>query len=409
MSQEKSLKNKPVATQCRGWAWLRGSLVSVLMVFGVAVLTTACSPGNSVQRLSPEAALGEKAFNDLSLSASGRQSCASCHSAVVGHAAPNALAAQLGGADLSLQGVRSSGSLRYLATNKAFHFDAEGTPKGGFFWDGRADSLAIQAAGPLLRDIEMANPDKASVVRKIANATWVADFKSVYGVDVLNDVDSAFDKLTQALQRYQLEDKVFQSFSSKYDAVLRKKATLSAPEARGLALFNDAAKGNCASCHTSEKSANGDHPLFTDFTYDNLGVPRNAEIAANSKPTYFDLGLCGRVDLKARGDLCGAFKVPSLRNVALRPVFFHNGKFKTLKDALVFYVQRDTHPEKWYPANPDGSIKKFDDVPLKYRVNVNTKEVPYDRQPGDAPALNDAEIEDVIAFLKTLNDGWTAR
>ena len=113
--------------------------------------------------------------------------------------------------------------------------------------------------------------------------------------------------------------------------------------------------------------------------------------------------------MKARGDLCGAFKVPSLRNVALRPVFFHNGKFKTLKDALVFYVQRDTHPEKWYPANPDGSIKKFDDVPLKYRVNVNTKEVPYDRQPGDAPALNDAEIEDVIAFLKTLNDGWTAR
>jgi cytochrome c peroxidase len=395
-----------MAIQCFGWAWPKGALVWTLLIIGVAAFTSACSPGTPVQRLSPEAALGEKAFNDLTLSASGRQSCATCHAAAVGHTAPNTLAAQLGGVSLNVQGVRASQSLRYLATNKAFHFDAEGTPTGGFFWDGRADTLAIQASGPLLRDIEMANTDKASVVRKIAKATWVEDFKSVYGVNVLNHVDTAFEKLTLALQRYQLEDNIFQSFTSKYDAVLRKKATLSAPETRGLALFNDEGKGNCASCHTSEKSANGDHPLFTDFTYDNLGVPRNAEIAANSNPAYFDLGLCGRDDLKARGDLCGAFKVPSLRNVSLRPVFFHNGKFKTLKDALVFYVQRDTHPEKWYPVNPDGSVKKFDDLPPKYRVNVNIKEVPYDRRTGDTPALSDVEIDDVIAFLKTLNDGW---
>lgn len=408
MSLPKNFATHPTPIQCLGWAWLRGILIWALLVVG-AVLTSACSPVSTAQRLSLEAALGEKAFNDLSLSASGQQSCATCHAAVVGHTAPNALAAQLGGADLNVQGVRASQSLRYLATNQAFHFDDEGTPTGGFFWDGRADTLAIQAAGPLLRDIEMANTDKASVVCKIASATWVEDFKSVYGVNVLNDVDAAFEKLTLALQRYQLEDAAFQSFTSKYDAVLRNETTLSVPETRGLALFNDEVKGNCASCHTSEKSANGGHPLFTDFTYDNLGVPRNAEIVANNDPTYFDLGLCGRKDLKARGDLCGGFKVPSLRNVALRPVFFHNGKFKTLKEALVFYVQRDTHPEKWYPVNPDNSIQKFDDLPSKYRVNVNTSEAPYDRHPGDTPALNDAEIDDVIAFLKTLNDGWTGR
>ncbi len=257
MSQKNSFANHPMAIRCIGWAWLQGALVWALCVVAVTVLTSACSPVITAQRLSPEAALGEKAFNDLSLSASGRQSCASCHAAVVGHAAPNALAVQLGGANLNVQGVRASQSLRYLATNPAFHIDAEGTPTGGFFWDGRADTLAIQAAGPLLRDIEMANTDKASVVRKIANAAWAADFKSVYGDNVLNDVDLAFAKLTLALQRYQLEDDSFQSFSSKYDAVLRNEATLSAPETRGLALFNSEDKGNCASCHTSEKSANG--------------------------------------------------------------------------------------------------------------------------------------------------------
>ena len=138
-------------------------------------------------------------------------------------------------------------------------------------------------------------------------------------------------------------------------------------------------------------------------------MPRNPELAQNADLTFFDLGLCGREggDLAARGDLCGAFKVPTLRNVALRRVLFHNGRFKSLKDALTFYVQRDTSPEKWYPLNSDGSVNKFDDVPALYRANVNTSEAPYNRRPGDAPALSDAEIDDVIAFLNTLSDGYS--
>jgi len=176
-----------------------------------------------------------------------------------------------------------------------------------------------------------------------------------------------------------------------------------------LALFNDPDKGNCASCHTSTKGADGSHPLFTDFTYDNLGVPRNPEILANADPTYFDLGLCGRDGLRDRTDLCGAFKVPTLRNVAIRKSYFHNGKFKSLKDVLTFYVQRDTNPEKWYPRNPDASIKKFDDLPITYHANVNTTEGPYNRNPGDSPALSEAEINDVVVFLNTLTDVWTSR
>ena len=137
-------------------------------------------------------------------------------------------------------------------------------------------------------------------------------------------------------------------------------------------------------------------------------MPRNTEIAATADANYFDLGLCGpdRTDLSGRTDLCGAFKVPTLRNVATRPVFFHNGRFKSLKETLQFYVTRDTHPERWYPL-VNGTPDKFNDLPAAYRANVNTSEAPYNRKPGDAPTLTDAEIDDLIAFLTTLSDGYS--
>ena len=137
-------------------------------------------------------------------------------------------------------------------------------------------------------------------------------------------------------------------------------------------------------------------------------MPRNPELQQNADPAFFDLGLCARPagDLAARADLCGAFKVPSLRNVARRHTFFHNGRFRTLKEALTFYVQRDSDPQKWYPLDASGQPVKFDDLPAAYRANVNTSEAPYDRKPGDAPALSDSEVDDVIAFLNTLSDGY---
>ena len=99
------------------------------------------------------------------------------------------------------------------------------------------------------------------------------------------------------------------------------------------------------------------------------------------------------------------FKSPSLRNVALRRTFFHNGVFHTLKQVMEFYVERDTDPEKWYPRDGDGSLRKFDDLPSEYHANVNV-EPPFDRHPGDKPALSGPEIDDIIAFLQTLNDGY---
>lgn len=359
-------------------------------------------------KLSPEAALGDKIFRDASLSASGRQACASCHAPEAGHAPDNGLAVQLGGERLDLPGGRTSPSIRYLSTNGSFHFDAEGTPTGGFFWDGRAASLAAQAAGPFLNPVEMALPDAAALAARLERASYATEFRIVFGFDIFNRPEEVFEKVRLALERYQMEDPEFRPFSSKYDAWLDGKAELSAQERRGLALFDDPLKGNCAACHPSARGADGSKPLFTDFSYDALGVPRNPEIPANADPAYFDLGLCARDvgDLTARTDLCGAFKVPSLRNVAQRRVLFHNGRFRTLKEALDFYVQRDTHPEKFYPRNVDGTVNKFDDLPPAYHANVNTTEAPYDRKPGDAPALNETEIDDVIAFLHTLSDGW---
>jgi cytochrome c peroxidase len=382
---------------------------------GGAALLAACGGGGSAASdasvpveapLSAQAALGQKIFADTSLSASGEQACATCHSPANAHAPSNALPAQFGGVLLDRQGRRSTPSINYLAFDTAFFFAADGTPTGGFFWDGRAASLKDQAGQPFLTDFEMANASKAEVIDKLSRAAYADDFKQVFGADIFTRPDDAFDRLTLVLQQYQREDTDFRPFSSKYDEFLRGKVKLSDQEARGLALFNNPAKGNCQACHPSGKAADGSFPLFTDFSFDNLGVPRNSALARNDDPAYFDLGLCERADLATRTDLCGAFKVPSLRNVALRHAYFHNGRFGTLKDALTFYVQRDTHPEKWYPLSADGSVKKFDDLPPKYAGNVNTLEVPYNRRPGDAPALSDAEVDDVIAFLNTLSDGY---
>ncbi len=262
-----------------------------------------------------------KIFNDTSLSASSAQSCATCHNPDHAHSPGNSLAAQFGGPHGDLQGTRTTPSIRYLARDTPFFFASDGTPTGGFFWDGRAKTFAEQATEPFLNPFEMANADKASVIARLAAAPYAADFRKVFGDDILRDVDGAFLRMSLAVQQYEREEPAFNGYSSKYDAFLRGTATLDEQELRGLALFNSPTKGNCQACHPSGRGADGSMPLFTDFSYDNLGVPRNPELSRTANPDYYDLGLCQRADLASRTDLCGAFKVPSLRNVAVREAF----------------------------------------------------------------------------------------
>jgi cytochrome c peroxidase len=386
----------------------------------LAAALTACGGGGAgdpapvqapvevASTLGQAAALGEKIFSDVSLSASGKQSCATCHNPDSAHGPTNDLSVQLGGSNGDVTGFRASPSLRYMQQTPAFHFEADGTPVGGFNRDGRAQSLLEQAERPFMAPHEMANASKADVINRLKQAAYAGEFKAVFGAGILDNVDQAFSRVQFALQQFQKEDPRFAPFDSKYDLFLAGKAALNDAELRGLALFNNPAKGNCAACHPSARGANGAPPLFTDFSYDNLGVPRNPRIPATADPGYFDLGLCGpdRTDLAARADLCGAFKVPTLRNVATRKTFFHNGFFTNLTDVVRFYVRRDTNPEEFYPVGPDGVVQKFNDLPPQFHINVNRTEGPYNRQPGMPPALTEAEIADLVQFLGTLTDGY---
>ena len=361
------------------------------------------------------AAVGRALFFDPSLSASGKLACATCHNPAHAFGPADELPVQRGGADNARPGVRAVPSLTYTQNVPPFtehFFDSEGDdsvdqgPAGGRTWDGRAQSAHEQAQLPLLSPFEMANPSPQAVVAKVQRASYEALFRETFGQRVFDDAELAFKGVLLALETYQQTPLEFYPYTSKYDAYLRREASFTNQELRGLSAFNDPARGNCARCHPSAMSG-GAFPQFTDFGYAAIGAPRNSAIPANGDPRYFDLGLCGplRTDLKDRFEYCGRFRTPSLRNVAVRRVFFHNGVFHRLEDVVRFYVQRDTDPQKWYPRAPDGSVLKFDDLPARYRRNVD-EDPPLDRRPGGRPAMTEAQVEDIVAFLHTLTDGF---
>jgi cytochrome c peroxidase len=359
------------------------------------------------------AALGRQLFLDPRLSASGKIACATCHDPKHDFGPDNSQAVQRGGADGRSFGVRAVPSLKYTQNTPPFteHFvDDDGDdsvdqgPAGGRTWDGRSQSFHDQARLPLFSSFEMANKDEHAVVAKV-QAGHDAQFRAVFGANVFDDEALAFKGVLMALEAYQQSPAEFYPYNSKYDAFLRHQVALSAQELKGLAAFNDAAKGNCARCHPSAK-LKGAFPQFTDFGFAAIGAPRNRAIPANADRGYYDLGLCGpwRTDLRERPEYCGLFRTPSLRNVALRPVFLHNGVFHSLREVVRFYAERDTQPEKWYSRASDGRVLKFDDMPAAYVANLDTQ-APFDRHAGDAPSLSEQDIQDIVAFLQTLTDG----
>jgi cytochrome c peroxidase len=355
-------------------------------------------------------ALGARAFDDPGLSASGKLACSTCHDPAHAYAPANPRAIQLGGVGGKLSGFRATPSLRYLQNVPRFteHFhdtddrdDVDQGVAGGYTWDGRAQSRHEQALAPLTSPVEMANPKLGDVAAALRRAAYADRFRAAFGAHALDGEADAVKALTLALEVFQQDPERFYPYTSKYDAAIRGNATLTAQEERGRKIFDDPRRGNCASCHPDVFA--GGFPAFTDFGFVALGVPRNRDIPANADPAFFDLGLCGplRTDLAGRADLCGKFRTPSLRNVARRTRFFHNGAIASLDQAVRFYATRDTAPARWYPAG-----QRFDDLPAQYRTNVSM-EVPFGGKPGDPPRLDDAAIADVVAFLGTLSDNWT--
>jgi len=364
------------------------------------------------------AELGRKLFFDPRLSSSGQLSCASCHDPAHAYGPPTARSVEAGGKDMRRVGLRAVPSLRYSQVTPHFtehFFDSDDEPNagvdngptGGLTWDGRADRGRDQARLPLLSSSEMANDSPAVIVAHVKKSSYASLLRDAFGTAIFDNTQKAFAGVLQALEAFEQQHTEFYPYSSRYDAYLAGKAALTAQEARGLTAFNDPAKGNCAHCHPSALGADGTPPQFTDYGFAALGVPRNMDIPANTDPAFYDLGLCGplRTDLRGHPEYCGMFKTPTLRNVASRHSFFHNGVFHTLKEVFGFYAERDTNAEKWYRRNQDGTVRKFDDLPARYHANVNI-EPPFDRHAGDEPVLSAQDIDDIIAFLQTLNDGY---
>jgi cytochrome c peroxidase len=417
---------------------MRRALLPLCLAIGAIA---ACTSGGGIRdegasgpqapdelALSDKELLGKRLFEDTDLSEPRGQACVSCHDparAFSGNAGSSVGAVARGSTPDKL-GTRNAPTIMYMAYSTPFQFvrDTEGPaeqrswkPVGGQFWDGRARDLAEQAKGPFVNPREMANASVAAVIDKLRAAPYLDLFRRVYGAEVLADPERAYDAMADAIAAFELTPR-FAPFSSKFDDYLRGKAELTPEEQRGFEIFKDEKRGNCMACHVGQADSRVPSEwLFTDFTYDALGVPRNAEIPDNADPSHYDLGLCEAPGIEKKvppgfdvSSLCGKFKVPTLRNVELTAPYMHNGFFSSLRDVVRFYATRDSSPDAWFPPADDGTNVLYDDLPPELRKNVNTSEVPYkDQKLGGEPALNDQDIADLVAFMKTLTDRAATR
>jgi len=357
----------------------------------------------SANGLTQQEELGKLLFFDTELSVPQGQSCASCHDPDFGFADPDSSRGVSMGAIHVRFGDRNSPTAAYAAYSPEFHYDVdEGMYVGGQFWDGRAANLAEQAKGPFLNLLEMNNPSKQAVIQNIRNSDYADIFEDVYSEGALDDVEMAYDQVADAIAAFEMTDEV-NRFSSKYDQYLAGEVSLTKEEMRGLRLFNNQNKGNCAACHPSTPGPYADEPLFTDFTYDNLGAPSNLgmlgdspelmdyypfyyqPLAPNFNPAGLDFVDYGLGGIVGEQDEMGKVKVPTLRNVAVTPPYMHNGAFTSLKDVVHFYNTRDVPGANWPAPEVD--------------MNINTDEL------GDLE-LTDSQEDAIVAFMETLTDGY---
>jgi cytochrome c peroxidase len=290
-------------------------------------------------------------------------------------------------------GARNAPTAMYARFVPPLQFDAAtGGWVGGLFWDGHASSLEEQAGFPLLHPLEMNHPDRASVVAAIRRGGYARTFRAVFGASGLDDDDAAFAHATEALAAFERTER-FAPFSSKYDRYLAGQAELTESERRGLAIFEDPRRGNCASCHPSRPGADGAPPLFTNFGYANLGIPTYRNSGFFVQPAafnpdgerYVDHGLMTTVGDPAQD---GKFRTPTLRNVARTAPYGHNGYFENLQYMIDFLSSRDG-----ISSDPAVGAWAAPEIPATVdRVHVGHL------------GLGPAEIDDLVAFLATLSD-----
>ncbi len=385
---------------------------ALIAVLGVLMLVSVVTAQDA--ELTPKEELGKAIFFDENLSFNGNQSCASCHGPEVGFTGPltdtNAHGAVYEGSIPGSFGDRKPPSAAYATLSPIFYQDKKGLFTGGNFWDGRAtgevlgNPAADQALGPFLNPVEQALSVPADVVTRVCAGSYADLFMEVWGAEAcdLANVDEAYGQIGLSIAAYEDSSEV-NAFSSKYDLTFMGMAKLSKQEQRGYALFQG--KGKCKLCHLSGKDA-----LFTDFTFDNLGIPQNPENPAGVAPAFVDPGLGGFLmnsgyDEEVYMAEWGKHKVPTLRNVDLRPdpgfvkAFGHNGYFKSLAGIVHFYNTRDVLPTCPGAFTEAQALSASCWPEPEVAENVNIDEL------GDLGLTADEEAA-IVAFLKTLSDGY---
>jgi cytochrome c peroxidase len=394
--------------QMKGKKFLTATFfVAIGLVLIISIVSAAAGPESMEE-------LGKAIFFDENLSANGDQSCASCHAPEAGWTGPdsyvNAHGAVYEGSIDNAFGDRKPPSAAYATFSPVFHVDKKGLFTGGNFWDGRAtgeklgNPAADQAQGPFLNPKEQALPSADVLVERVCSASYGDLFRDVWGDEMCDpsNVNAAYDAIGLSIAAYEASSEV-NAFTSKYDYTFTGQAKLTKEEQRGFALFQG--KGKCRLCHTSGKDA-----LFTDFTFDNLGIPQNPENPAGVAPDFVDLGLGGFLSTRPEyaeyaDDNMGMHKVPTLRNVDLRPsidfvkAYGHNGYFKTLEGIVHFYNTRDVLPTCSGPYTEAEALENKCWPKPEVSENVNTAEL------GDLGLTPDEEAA-IVAFLRTLSDGY---
>jgi len=400
--------------------------MTMLRIIASTAILLVAAGAASAANLSDQEQLGKKIFFDTNLSVNGNQSCATCHSPAAGwtgaDSAVNAGTVVYEGSIPGRFGNRKPPSSAYATTSPIFHYDAKaGQFVGGNFWDGRAtgerlgNPAAEQALGPFLNPLEQALAAPADVINRICdNTTYNNLFRQVCGENACDaaNMSTSYDCVGYAVAAYEGSPES-NAFSSKFDVHRKGKAKLTQSESKGFGLFMG--KGKCNKCHVIEFSKNKGPALFTDYTFDNLGIPRNpANPFYYADPSFnpdgfnwIDPGLGGflasRPDYAAFADAnYGKHKVPTLRNVDKRPspdfvkAYGHNGYFKSLKEIVHFYNTRDVLPT-CLPGDPGEKVSCWPapEVPQ----NMNTAEL------GNL-GLSDDQENALVDFMKTLSDGY---
>ncbi len=343
------------------------------------------------------AKLGQALFFDSNLSANRNQSCGSCHH--LGRAFTDgrdngvAGAVSLGGDGESL-GDRNTPGTTYASLIPDFHRNDQGEYVGGYFLDGRAATMIDQAAEPFVNPLEMALPDSATVVDRVReNPVYVDSFRNIFGDAIFTNSDRAFRAVTESIVAFE-RTAAFASFDSKYDRYLRGEYELTEQEELGRILFFSQLI-NCSSCHLLDTRENYAGELFSNHRYHNIGIPMNTRVREMNGIgiNHRDLGLLQNPQVNDPA-MAGKFKVPSLRNVAVTGPYMHNGIFRELRTAVVFY-------NRFLLSNPQSQTNP--ETGMSWGDPEVADTVDFELLRAGQP-LAENHVDAIVAFLEALTD-----